>query len=62
MEVLQRVVFMEHNFCSTYLKKLIKVWLSNGRCIQFDIFLKGEWSTAGTNAIAKKSIVLTCVF
>ena len=53
---------MEHNFCSTYLKKLIKVWLSNGRCIQFDIFLKGEWSTAGMNAIAKKSIVLTCVF
>ena len=31
---------MEPNFCLTRMKKLIKVWLSEGGGIQFDFFLK----------------------
>ena len=33
---------MEPNSCSKRVKKLIKVWLSEGGGIQFDLLLKGD--------------------
>ena len=43
---------MEPNSCSTRVKKLIKVCLSEGESIQFDFVLRGNWFSA--NAVAKK--------
>ena len=40
--VFLRVMVMEPNFCSTRVKKLIKMSLSEAGVIQFDFLLKGD--------------------
>ena len=41
LQIFQHGVLMEPNSCSKRVKKLIKVWLSEGGGIQFDLILKG---------------------
>ena len=45
-------MLIKPNSCLTRLKKLIKVWLSEGGSIQFDFLLKRRWISV--NVVAKK--------
>ena len=50
---------MEPTSCLTCLKKLIKVWLSEGGGVQFDFLLKG---VAFHECCCGEGIVSTCMF
>ena len=50
---------MEPDFCSARMKKLIKIWLSEGGRIQFDFLLKGG---CFFECCCEKSFVSTCMF